>query len=170
MNNTTEIVFKKKLLFPTKCIGIGRGRGYGTITVDICLATQICKDWETLEEKRMYTFSASAHCPKHWGQCLDYIYENIEQYMVPEEMKTLYGRIYEVWNKYHLNDFQSGTKTQTEALTKELHRADHYTEACKYLESIQLLEDRGYKYGTGWLCKQIPDDVVAEILTWHNVE
>jgi hypothetical protein len=169
MNSTTEIVFKKKILFPTKCIGVGRGRGYKTITVDICLATQMCKDWETLEEKRMYTFSASAHCPRHWGQCLDYIHKNIEQFMAPDELKTLYKRIYEVWCEYHLNDLQVGTKKQTEALTKELHRADHYTEACEYLESISLLKDREYKYGHGWLCKEIPSEVVAEIMTWQNI-
>ena len=80
----------------------------------------------------------------------------------------LYNRICDVWHKYHLNDLQSGTKKQTEALTAELHRADHYREACKYLESIGLFEDRGYKYGHGWLCKEIPAEVVAEIMTWQN--
>lgn len=170
MNNTTEIIFNKKLLFPTKCKGVGRGNGFKTITVEICLATQMCRDWETLEEKRMYVFSASAHVIGMWGQCLNYIHENAEQYMIPEEKKALYGRIYEVWKEYHLNELQSGTKIQTEALTKELHRADHYKEACEYLGSIGLLEDRGYKYGRGWLCKQIPKDIVAEILTWKDAE
>ena len=169
MNNTTEIIYEKKFSFPTKCKGVGKGRGYKTITVNVCLATQMCKDWETLEEKRMYVFSASAHAPRHWGQCLDYIHEDIEQFMTPDELKALYRRIYEVWREYHLNDLQSGTKTQTEALTKELHRVDHYTEACEYLKSINLLEDRGYKYGTGWLCKEIPADIVEEILTWVNI-
>jgi hypothetical protein len=32
-----------------------------------------------------------------------------------------------------------------------------------------LLEDRGYKYGSGWLCKEIPDEIVAEIMTWQNI-
>lgn len=168
MNNTTEIIYEKKFSFPTKCKGVGRGRGYKTITVNVFLATQMCRDWETLEEKRMYVFSASAHAPRYWGQCLDYIHEDIEQFMTPDELKALYRRIYEVWREYHLNDMQSGTKTQTEALTKELHRVDHYTEACEYLKSIDLLEDRGYKYGTGWLCKEIPADIVAEIMTWEN--
>jgi hypothetical protein len=169
MNNTTETIFKKQLTFPTKCIGVGRGNGYGKITVDIGLETQICRDWETLEEKRMYVFAASAHAPKHWGQCLDYIHDNIERYIMPKEMKELYSRIYAVWCEYHLNDLQSGTKKQTELLTKELHRIDHYTEACEYLESIGMLEDRGYKYGHGWLCREIPAEIVAEILTWQDI-
>jgi hypothetical protein len=170
MNNTTEIIYDKKFLFPTKCKGVGRGHGYKTIIVDVCLATQVCRDWETLEEKRMYVFSASAHAPRMWGQCLDYIHENIEQFMVPDALKELYKRIYEVWTEYHLNDLQSGTKIQTEALTKELHRADHYTEACKYLASIGLFEDRGYKYGHGWLCREIPAEVIEEILTWRYAD
>lgn len=169
MNKTTELVFKRKLYFPTKCVGIGSGRGFKTLEVDIRLETQLCKDWETLEEKRMYVFGASAHAPRHWGQCLDYIHDNAEQYIVPDEMKELYNRIYHIWKEYHLNDLQSGTKVQTEALTKELHRVDHYTEACEYLEGIGLFEDRGYKYGHGWLCKEIPEEIVAEIMTWQNI-
>ena len=169
MNATTELVFKKKLYFPTKCVGVGTGRGFKTIEVDISLATQVCRDWDTLEEKKMYVFAASAYAKGHWGQCLDYIHQNAERYIVPEEMKQLYSRIYNIWNEYHLNDLQSGTKRQTEMLTKELHRADHYTEACKYLESVELLEDRGYKYGSGWLCKEIPSEIIAEIMTWQNI-
>jgi hypothetical protein len=169
MNATTELVFKKKLYFPTKCVGVGSGRGFKTLEVDIRLETQLCKDWETLEEKRMYVFGAYAHAPRMWGQCLDYIHDNAEQYIVPDEMKNLYNRIYHIWKEYHLNDLQSGTKKQTEHLTKELHRADHYTEACEYLKGINLFEDRGYQYGHGWLCKEIPEEIVAEIMTWQNI-
>ena len=170
MDKTTEIVFEKTLHFPTVCVGVGKGQGFKTVKVEICLATQLCKDWETLEEKRMYVFTASARCKGHGGQCLDHIHEKGEQYIMPDEKKVLFNRIYEVWREYHLNELQSGTKKQTEALTEELHRADHYKEACKYLESIGLFEDRGYKYGHGWLCKEIPAEIVAEIMTWKDVE
>lgn len=170
MDKTTEIIFEKTLHFPTVCVGVGKGQGFKTIEVQIQLATQLCKDWETLEEKRMYVFAASAHGKGHWGQCLDYIQQNAEKYIMPDEKRALYNRICDVWHKYHLNDLQSGTKKQTDALTEELHRADHYMEACKYLDSIGLLEDRGYKYGHGWLCKEIPAEVVAEIMTWKDVE
>ena len=170
MNNTTELIFKKTLHFPTVCVGVGKGQGFKTIEVNIHFETRPCRDWETLEEKRMYTFSVMASCNRHAGQCLDYIHENAEKFIMPDEKKELYNRIYNVWKEYHLNDLQSGTKKQTEALTKELHRADHYREACKHLESIGLLEDRGYKYGHGWLCKEIPAEIVAEIMTWKDVE
>jgi hypothetical protein len=124
MDKTTEIVFKKTLHFPTVCVGVGRGQGFKTITVDICLATQLCKDWETLEERRMYVFTAMAHCKGHWGQCLDFIQENAEKYMIPDEKKALYNRIYNIWREYHLNDMQ----------------------------------------------KEIPAEIVAEIMTWKDVE
>ena len=169
MNATTATVFEKKLYFPTKCVGVGRGRGFKTIEVDVRLETQLCKDWETLEEKKMYVFSASAYAPRHWGQCLDYIHDNAEKYIIPDEMKELYNRIYQIWKEYHLNDLQYGTKKQTEHLTDELRRVNHYTEACEYLESIDLLEDRGHEYGNGWLCKEIPEEIVAEIMTWQNI-
>ena len=170
MNNTTELIFKKTLHFPTVCVGVGKGQGFKTVRVEICLATQLCKDWETLEEKRMYVFTASARCKRHGGQCLDHIHEKAEQYIMPDERRVLYNRIYKIWSEYHLNDLNAGTKKQTALLTDTQRRADHYREACKHLESIGLLEDRGYKYGHGWLCKEIPAEIVAEIMTWKDVE
>ena len=170
MNRTTESVFEKTLHFPTVCVGVGKGQGFKTVKMDIRLEKQICKDWKTLEEKQMYVFTASASGKGHYGQCLDYIQQNAEKYIMPDEKRVLYNRICDIWRKYHLNNSQSGTKKQTEALTKELHRVDHYREACKYLESIGLYEDKGFKYGHGWLCKEIPAEVVAEIMTWKDVE
>lgn len=170
MNNTTELVFEKTINFPTICKGAGQGNGFKTIKVDIELATQICKDWETLEEKRMYVFRASASTKGRCGQCLEYIHNNAEQYIVPKAMQNIFRRIYEVWDEYHLNDLQSGTKRQEEALTGELRWADHYEEACEYLDSIGLLVDNGFKYGHGWLCKEIPTEIVNEIMTWQNIE
>lgn len=170
MNSTTEKVFEKTLYFPTVCVGVGQGKGCKTLVVDIRLDTRLRRDWETLEERRMYVFAASAHGMRHWGQCLDYLQENAGEYIMPVGKRELFNRICEIWRQYHLNDLQSGTRKQTEHLTTELHRADHYTEACEYLKSIDLFEDRGYKYGHSWLCKEIPAEIVAEIMTWQEIE
>lgn len=170
MDKTTEIVFEKTLQFPTVCVGVGKGQGFKTVKVEICLATQLCKDWETLEEKRMYVFTASARCKGHGGQCLDHIHEKAEQFIMPDEKKVLYNRIYEIWREYHLNDLQAGTKKQTDAIPEEMFELDYYTAKCEYLQDIGLFEDRGYKYGHGWLCKEIPAEIVAEIMTWKDVE
>lgn len=168
MNATTEIIMQNKLYFPTLCIGVGRGHGCKTLEVEVELSTQICKDWDTLEEKRMYIFSACGSGMGHAGQCLDVFKEKAFQYMMPEEKQALFDRIYKVWKEYHLNDMQSGTKSQTEALLtkdKTLHYASNYKQGCDYLRSIGLYNDRGYMYGHGWLCKPIPDEIVNEILS-----
>lgn len=57
MNSTTEKVFEKTLYFPTVCVGVGQGKGCKTLVVDIRLETQLCRDWETLEERRMYVLA-----------------------------------------------------------------------------------------------------------------
>ena len=41
--------------------------------------------------------------------------------------------------------------------------ANNYSKCCDYLESINLLVDNGYKFGTGWLKRDIPVEDVAEI-------
>ena len=40
---------------------------------------------------------------------------------------------------------------------------DLVCELCDYLESIGLLVDDGYKFGTGWLKRDIPVEDVAVI-------
>jgi hypothetical protein len=88
------------------------------------------------------------------GQCCDTIGE-----CFPNNKKV--QRLVEIWKKYHLNDLNAGTINQENAL-KNISGHD-YTEQCKYLESVNLLYDNGYKYGTSWLFRQIPEDVIQEI-------
>jgi hypothetical protein len=71
----------------------------------------------------------------------------------------------DVWKKYHLNDMKAGTPKQEEALRK--WRAKHkikewvYDESVKYLKSIGLYNDGGYRYGTGWLREEVPESAIA---------
>lgn len=69
------------------------------------------------------------------------------------------------WRKYHLNDMHAGTPKQEEALNKAgiTNWADDYGICCKYLESIGLLYDNGYKFGSAWLKEEIPADDLQEI-------
>ena len=91
------------------------------------------------------------------GQCLDVV----AKYVKSDKFK----KIYRLWELYHLNDMHSGTEKQEEALkTAGLEGwANSYSECCDYLESINLLVDDGYKFGTGWLKREIPAEDVAEI-------
>lgn len=59
-----------------------------------------------------------------------------------------------------MNDMHPGTEKQESALEQAgLTRwANEYDKCCKYLESIGLLYDNGYKFGTKWLKRDIPYD------------
>ena len=173
MNAKTEIIMKNKIYFPTVCCGVGKGHGCKTLEVEVKLATQICRDWDTMEKKRMYVFSACGSGMGTAGQCLDTFKNKAFQYIMPEEKQMLFNRIFKIWKEYHLNDMQSGTIRQTKCLLdadKTLHYASNYTKGCEYLKEYNLLFDNGYKYGSAWLCKPIPQEIVEEILSWGNIK
>jgi len=97
-------------------------------------------------------------------------------------------RMIEIWREYHLNDMNAGTPRQTAAIEEWIAKGNKYDyeDACKYLKSINLYEDtkiddlkpqeclpdevragkRGYRYGEGWLFREIPANVVEEIKSW----
>ena len=72
-----------------------------------------------------------------------------------------FNEIYRFWKLYHLNGMHAGTEKQEEAL-KNCPSKD-YAEQCEYLESIDLLIDNGYRYGTSWLFREIPADDLKRI-------
>lgn len=71
-------------------------------------------------------------------------------------------RLKQVWNRWHLNHLRSGTPKQEEAVRSWRPTVDDpsYEGACKMLESIDLLTDNGYRYGTSWLKEEVPLDVL----------
>lgn len=114
------------------------------------------RDWETLETvKEPVELSISGECGGHAGQ----IYDAFE----PTETQA---RLVEFWKQYHLNGAKSGTRKQMEAIEKHqfIHIMYDYKEAVEYLKSIGLYEDRGYKYGTGWLYRSFPQDELEAII------
>jgi len=96
------------------------------------------------------------------GQCLDEMKK-----LGDLRFNTLFRKLHRLWKLYHLNDMHAGTVKQEQALDdakKSGVKIYSYDDSCKYLESIGLLEDDGYKYGSAWLYRQIPDDDYKEIL------
>ncbi len=91
------------------------------------------------------------------GQNLD----TIAQYIKTPKFK----RIRQIWEQYHLNDMNAGTKKQAEAIEKWKAEGNkyEYSQVCEYLKSIGLYEDGFYKYGHAWLFRPIPDEVIAEV-------
>lgn len=91
------------------------------------------------------------------GQCLD----ELVPYLKDNE---LFMKVHRLWKLHHLNDMKAGTPKQ-EAAVKEYLKNHYYDyrEVCNYLESIGLLEDSGYKYGSSWLYEPIPESDLKEI-------
>lgn len=79
-------------------------------------------------------------------------------------------RIKAIWERWHLNDTQAGTRKQTEAVNAWRAAGNHcdYNLALAHLESLGLAVDRGYKYGSAWLREPLPDNIRAEILQWFE--
>ena len=141
---------KKKFNFG-KIDFYGRGRKINLVEVDV-----------ELSDKGVFTASGTIWNSKKTdrvcaGQCLD----EISRYVKTEKFK----KIHRLWKLYHLNDTHAGTEKQETALTKAglTGFAEDYRKCCEYLESIGLLVDDGYKFGTGWLKREIPVDAIKEI-------
>jgi hypothetical protein len=92
-------------------------------------------------------------------------------------------RIHEVWSEWHLNGMKAGTPAQTAIvkaarLTFAPYPASDYDQCLAVLEAAGLLYDpaedrdngpdkpRGYKYGSEWLFRELPETIIAEVLTW----
>lgn len=101
---------------------------------------------------------AKGHC----GQCQDSI--------IPKNKEQ--SRLLEIWEKWHLNDMKAGTPKQEEAI-EEFRQKNNisgwaYDKEVEYLKSIKLYNDKGYKYGTSWLTKKLPDTLEEEIINLCN--
>lgn len=94
------------------------------------------------------------------GQCLD----ELAQYPSIKN-NSKFKQVYEWWKNWHLNDMHAGTEKQETALEQAglTGWANNYTECCKYLESIGMLYDNGYKFGTSWLKREIPAEIQEEM-------
>lgn len=77
------------------------------------------------------------------------------------ELKLIPQKLFDVWERWHLNDMRPGTPQQEEVV-REARRAGRvsYVDAVKLLESHGLLIDNGYRYGTAWLEEELPSEVV----------
>ena len=81
--------------------------------------------------------------------------------------KKLLNKFSKKWHNSYNCKIKGGIKSekQEEALKAAGFDswASDYSKCCDYLESIGLLVDDGYKFGTGWLKRDIPAEDVAEI-------
>jgi len=97
------------------------------------------------------------------GQCLDEMAK-----IDGLGCNPLFKKLYRLWKAHHLNDIHAGTIKQDQALNdarKAGVRLSSYSDSCRHLESIGLLEDDGHKYGSAWLYRAIPEDDLKEIVS-----
>ena len=112
---------------------------------------------EIREGKHGDVFTMSGEYCGSMGQCLDSVHpKNKEQ-----------TSIIEIWRRYHLNDMHAGTPKQEECLISSginFHdyvnkgRKSVYDYECEVLERYGLLYDGEYKYGSGWIHQELPED------------
>lgn len=97
------------------------------------------------------------------GQCLDEMAK-----LGDLRFNTLFKKLHRLWKAHHLNDMHAGTVKQEQALDDARKSGKHlccYEDSCKYLESVGLLDDNGYKYGSKCLYREIPEDDLKEIIS-----
>jgi len=138
----------------------GRVHTAPNLDLEIVLTMGLHTDWETMQERIMYAFSMRGRVRGMSGQMFDNI--DIDVYgrgnkALREGLRSLVN----IWKEYHLNDLQAGNITQTKILNYT--GVEGYSNKCGCLERIGMLDDKGYRYGTGWLCKPIPNSVVEVI-------
>jgi hypothetical protein len=166
----TDLPFKKKIKLGKVAYGSKAKNKPAEITVEL-KRKPLATNWDTLDrEKDVVVFSmdggiwnASHNDMISGGQNLGTIAKLMLQ---NKDLQELIG----YWRKYHLNDMKAGTKRQTEAVKKWQAEGNkyEYPAAVEHLKSIELDEDKGYKYGHGWLYEPIPDDVVKRIIELAN--
>lgn len=111
------------------------------------------RDWDTLEKVGSHIeISITGKVGSHSGQ--------VYGAFTPTEAQQ---RFVDFWREYHLNANEPGTKAQFECLRANTNNHD-YDNCVEVLKANNLYEDRGYRYGTGWLYRPVPVEELDEIL------
>lgn len=106
-----------------------------------------------------------------FGQNLEDILE-----LYPNDEKL--QRMVAVWREWHLNDMTAGSPAQEAALklNKDSYPGypiSYYDWACSVLHNRGLqpdpnymYKDKPYSYGSAWLRRELPKEIIAEIESW----
>lgn len=170
------IIIKKTKSFG-KVDGYGNGRKSCEVTLDLEIRL-ITKEKRLTSDPRKTASNILelSICGNLWnrlktdvlmcGQCIDTLYNDFFKGV------SDFKQIKSIWEKYHLNDMNSGTDKQSKLL-KEMGifgRNYDYGTACSILAGHGLYWDRGYNYGHAWLYKSVPSEVWLEICDLFEVD
>lgn len=108
------------------------------------------------EDSRLSFYGSGRHGS---GQVSEYL---INDKPAPGFTKDDVARLCHLWERWHLNDMRAGTPKQEEAVRqwRKVNKNASYKDTCEMLESINLLVDNGYRYGSAWLKEEVPLDVL----------
>ena len=111
------------------------------------------------------------------GGCGQIVYDAAQQAalsLAPGWDRTLIARLFEVWDRWHLNDVRAGSPRQSEFRRAHpdqfdvKYPVDHFANACGVLtraglnpDPEYLLDGEPYRYGSAWLHEDVPDDALA---------
>lgn len=88
------------------------------------------------------------------------IHEGMRQYF--GDSNESLNKLLDIWERWHLNDMNAGTRAQREVL-KDIAVGTPYKTRCDLLREAGLLEDNGYRYGSDWLHENLPENIQEEL-------
>lgn len=104
------------------------------------------------------------------GQC----YDSIDVRLLQPKFRRKFLKVCKIWSRWHLNDCRAGSPAQMEALREAFPKnSGDYEKHIEHLKALGIYNDPaldGYEYGSKWLREELPDDVLATILSWEPVE
>ena len=153
----------------TKVVQPGRvaSWGYGGQEIKTNLFIKIVWDGQNLSITGVEGPRKNGDCAGSCGQCLDSLKELVS--LSNGWDVDMAGKLYDFWNKWHLNDLTAGSPAQmkylskfTEDTYKKTHDS-HYEWAKEVLEKVGLQPDPHlvfsgvpYSYGSKWLRTEVP--------------
>jgi hypothetical protein len=153
---------KQYSYIPGKINYNNHAKGYKTCKVEI--------EWSLTDDN---VFSMSGTIWNHRETdcyCAGQILETIVVFF-PHDRKV--QRMVEIWREYHLNDMQAGSPKQMECLKDT--NLNEYSQMIEYLKREGLQPDlsyirngKPYSYGSAWLKKEIPQNIIDEIKSWSE--
>jgi hypothetical protein len=123
-----------------------------------------------LQEINSYkTVSISGNIGRwNYGQIQDTLENEIDNISFTEKTtKENLIDILDLWNAWHLNDLTAGSIKQENCINqylKENNKQYNYELACLILRSNSLYNDNGYIYGSAWLVKIVPENVIEKLI------
>lgn len=90
--------------------------------------------------------------------------QNLDEIARFKAQDPVFSEIYALWKKHHLNSMHAGDEAQEACLDEFFGESRYdYDLAVDALKKAGLYEHNGYRYGSDWLYRPIPEDDMKKI-------